>query len=103
VPFVGESMGVERREADWVRGVRAEPEARSVVVDAERELFDPLGYGDGKESERVAWTGLIAETGGVRERSSPAGREISRRGAGESRATARRLPSLDTVRGRPSE
>lgn len=54
VPFVGESPGVERREEDCVRGVRDELDARRVVVDAERELFDPLGYGEGKESERDA-------------------------------------------------
>ena len=45
VPFVGESAGVERREADCVCRVRDEVEARSVVVDAESELTNPLGYG----------------------------------------------------------
>ena len=102
VPFVGESPGVERREADdWVRWVRDELEARSVVVDAERELTDPLGYGNGKDSER---TGLPEGTGGVRGRSSPPGREMSRRGAGEPCAEkARRIPSFVVVRGCTSE
>ena len=81
-----------------MRWVRDELEARSVVVDAERELTDPLGYGVGKDSERAEGTG-----GGVSEWSSP-GREMSRRGAGEPWAEkARRLPSLITVRGCPSE
>ena len=44
VPLVGESPGVERREPDCGRGVREEElVARSVDVDAERELLDPLG------------------------------------------------------------
>jgi hypothetical protein len=104
VPFVGESPGVERREDDWVRWVRDELEARSVVVDAERELADPLGYGEGKDSERAGTTGLPEGTGGVKGRSSPPGREMSRRGAGEPTAEkARRLPSFVAVRGCPSE
>ena len=48
-----------------------------MVVDAERELLEVLGYGDGRDSERAEGTG------GVRERSSPGGRATSRRGAGE--------------------
>ena len=101
VPFVGESPGVERREADCVRCVRDELEARSVVVDAERELADPLGYGDGRDSERA---GLPEGTGGVKGRSSPPGREMSRSGAGEPCAEkARRLPSFVAARGCPSE
>ena len=44
VPLVGESPGVERREPDCGRGVREEElVARSVEVDAARELLDPLG------------------------------------------------------------
>ena len=58
--------------------VRDELEARSVVVDAERELTDPLGYGDDKDSERAEGT-----DGGVSEWSSPPGRRMSRRRAGE--------------------
>ena len=73
-----------------------ELEARSVVVNAERELADPFGYGDGKGSERTGWTGLPEETG--------AGREMSRRGAGEPCAEkVRRLPSFVAVQGCPSE
>ena len=41
-----------------MRWVRDELEARSVVVDAERELTDPLRYGDGKDSERAEGIGL---------------------------------------------
>jgi hypothetical protein len=37
--------------------------ARSVEVDAGRELFEPLGYGEGKGSERDVRSGLAAETG----------------------------------------
>ena len=106
VPSVGESTGVERREADCVRWVRDEPDARSVVVDAESELTDPLGYGDGRDSEQAEGIRLPEGTGGggVRERSSPPGRDMSRRGAGEPWAEkARRLPSLVTARGCPSE
>jgi hypothetical protein len=89
-----------------VRWVRDEPNARSVVVDAESEQTDPLGYVDGRDSERVEGIGLPEGTGGggVRERSSPPGRGMSRRGAGEPWAEkARRLPSLVAVRGCPSE
>jgi hypothetical protein len=87
-----------------VRWVRDEL-ARSVVVDAERELTDPLGYVDGKDSERAEGIGLAEGTGGgVSEWSSAPGRVTSRRGAGEPWAEkARRLPSLVTVRGCPSE
>ena len=104
VPFVGESPGVERREDDGLRGARPELDTRSVVVDAESELFDPLGYGEGKVSERDVWIGIPPETGGVRGRSSLEGREISRRGAvGAGVMMARRLPSFDGVRGCASE
>ena len=106
VPFVGESAGVERREADCVRWVRDELDARSVVVDAESELTDPLGYGDGRDSERAEGIGLPEGTGGggVRERLSLPGRGMSRRGAGEPwTEKARLLPSLVTVRVCPSE
>ena len=104
VPFVGESAGVERREADCVRWVRDEPDARSVVVDAESELTDPLGYGDGRDSERAEGIGLPEGTcgSGVRERSSPPGRGMSRRGEPWAEK-ARLLPSLVTARGCPSE
>lgn len=84
VPFVGEPAGVERREeADWARWVRDELVARSVVVDAERELLDPLGYGVGRDSERAVGIEVPEGTGGVRERSSAPGRATSRMGAGE--------------------
>ena len=88
-----------------MRWVRDELEARSVVVDAESELTDPLGYGDGKDSERAGGIGLTEGTGGgVSEWSSAPGRGTSRRGAGEPWAEkARRLPSLVTGRGCPSE
>ena len=104
VPLVGESPGVERREPDCGRGVREEElVARSVDVDAERELLDPLGYGEGRESERGACVRLLAETG-VRGRSSPSGRETLRSGAGDPCVLAcvemaRRLPSFDGMRG----
>jgi hypothetical protein len=76
VPFVGESAGVERREADCVRWVRDEVKARSVIIDAESELTNPLGYGDGRDSERAEGIGLPEGTGGggVRERSLSPGR-----------------------------
>jgi hypothetical protein len=38
--------------------------ARSVDVDAERELLEPLGYEEGTVSDRDAWIGLAADTGG---------------------------------------
>ena len=104
--FVGGSVGVERREADCMRWARDEPDARGVVVDAESELTNPLGYGDGRDSERAEGIGLPEGTGGggVRERLSLPGRGMSRRGAGEPwTEKARRLPSLVTVRGCPSE
>ena len=60
----GRSLGVERRDDDWAHGVRDdELVARSVEVDAGRELFEPLGYGEGKGSERDVRSGLAAETG----------------------------------------
>jgi hypothetical protein len=78
--FVGESPGIERREVevDCARGVREEELAvRSVVVDAEREELEPLGCGEGRESERVGrgygrcegafvayWKGYAAQGGG---------------------------------------
>ena len=105
VPLVGESRGVERREPDCGRGVRVEElVARSVEVDAARELLDPLGYGEGRGSERDAWVKLLAETGSVRGRSSPSGRDTLRSGAGDPCVlacveTARRLPSFDAMRG----
>ena len=103
VVLVGESPGVERRDVDCARGVRGEEElvARSVDVEAEREELEPLGYGKGKDSDRAAWTGLSADTGGVRGRSSPSGRDMVRRGAGELPCvdTARRPASLETERG----
>ena len=104
VPLVRESPGVERREPDCGRGVREEElVARSVEVDAERELLDPLGYGEGRESERGACVRLLAETG-VRGRSSPSGRETLRSGAGDPCElacveTARQPPSFDGMRG----
>lgn len=108
VPFVGESPGVERREPEGGRGVRevvvVVVVGRSVEVEAERELLDPLGYGVGRDSERDAWFGLIADMGGVRGRSSPTGRDTLRCGAGDPCVlacveTARRLPSFDVMRG----
>ena len=57
VLLAGESSGVERRELDCGRGVRDELAARSVEVDAARELLDPLGYGERKVSNRNAWLG----------------------------------------------
>ena len=89
-----------------MRWARDEPDARSVVVDAESELTDPLGYGDGRDSERAEGIGLPEGTGGggVMERSLSPGRGMLRRGEEEPWAEeARRLPSLVTVRGCPSE
>ena len=102
--LVGESPGVERRELDCGRGVREELVVRSVEVDAERELLDPLGYGEGRDSERDAWVRLLAETGGVRGRSSPVGRDTLRSGTGDPCELAcveraRRLLSFDGMRG----
>lgn len=57
--------------------------ARCVDVDAGREELEPPGYGKGKASYRVAWTGLSADTGGVRGRASLTGRDTVRREAGE--------------------
>jgi len=78
--------------------------ARSVEVDAERELLDPLEYGEDRDSERDAWARLLAETVGVRRRSSPAGRDTLRGGAGDPCVlacveTARRLSYFDAMRG----
>jgi len=62
--------------SDCWRGVREEGRvARRVEVDEERALLDPLGYGEGRDAERDAWVGLLAETGGVREGASPARRD----------------------------
>jgi hypothetical protein len=71
--------------------------ARSVAVDAEREELELLGYGEGRESERVVRSGLAVDTGGVRGRSSPTGRDTVRRGAGDAAGvgTARRPASFD--------
>lgn len=104
VPLVGEPAGVERREeADCVRWVRDETEARRVVVDAERELLDPLGYGVGRDSERAEGIEVPEGTGGVRGRSSAPGRATSRVGAGElCRDWARRPPSFVRLRCCPS-
>jgi hypothetical protein len=102
VVLVGESPGVERRDVDCARGVREEElVTRSVDVEAEREELEPLGYGKGKDSDRAAWTGLSADTGGVRGRSSPSGRDMVRRGAGELPCVdmACRPASFDTERG----
>jgi hypothetical protein len=86
-PFVvvGESPGVERREEDCWRAWRDdELDRRSVWVDVVREVEDALGYGAGEAAERCAWTAvLMADTGGVRERSSGPGSEMSRKGVGE--------------------
>ena len=38
--------------------------ARGVEVDAERVLLDPLGYREGKDSERDVWSGLAAPESG---------------------------------------
>jgi len=54
--------------------------ARSVEVDAGRGLLDPLGYGEGRDSDRDTCVGFLAETGGVRWRSSPAGKDTLRGG-----------------------
>ena len=102
-PAVGESLGVERREADCVRGGRDELDWRSVEVEPEMELLDPLGYGDGKDTERLSCPAVPAETGGVRGRSSPGGSEISRRGAGEPWMGIARRASLDTTPGCASD
>ncbi len=101
----GTSPRVDRHDDDWAGGVRDdELAARNVEVDAKRELFDPPGYGEGKDSVRHAWSGLLAETGGVRERSSTLGRNMLRRRAGETYvARARRPPSFGAVRGCVSE
>lgn len=85
--------------------MRDEFAARRVVVDAERELLEPLGYGEGRESERAVGIEVPEGTGGVRGRSSPPpGRVTSRRGTGEPCADwARRLPSFVKLRCCPSE
>ena len=48
----GESPGVDRRELGCERGVGEELGARSVEVDAERELLEPLEYGESEVSDR---------------------------------------------------
>jgi hypothetical protein len=101
-PAVGESPEVERRETDCVRGVRDELDWRSVEADPESEVFDPLGYGDGMDIERISWPTVMAETG-VRGLSSP-GSEISRKEAGGPGVEiVRRLASFDITRGWVSE
>ena len=55
VPLVGESPRVEHRKLDSGGGVcEEELVVRSVEVDAERELLDPLGYGEGRDLEQDA-------------------------------------------------
>jgi hypothetical protein len=39
---------------------------RSVEVDTESELLNPLRRGESRDSERDIWVELLAETGGVR-------------------------------------
>jgi hypothetical protein len=99
VPAVGESPEVERRETDCVRGVRDGVDWRSVEADPKSELFDPLGYGDSMDIERISWPRVLAETG-VRGLSSPApGSELSREGRGGTGVEiVRRLASFDTIR-----
>ncbi len=66
VPFVGTSPRVDRHDDDWAGGVRDdELAARNVEVDAKRELFDPPGYGEGKDSVRHAWSGGRRHLGGI--------------------------------------
>jgi len=61
VPLVEESLGVERRELDCEQGVREEElVARSVEVDAERELLDLLWYEEGREGLGAVCVGQIA-------------------------------------------
>lgn len=50
--------------------------ARSVEVDAEKELLDKFQHGEGRESERDACNGLLEEMRGVRRPSSSAGRNM---------------------------
>jgi hypothetical protein len=50
--------------------------AHSVDVDPERELLEPLGYEEGRDSNRVAGSGLAVGTRSVSGWSSPAGRDI---------------------------
>jgi len=57
VPLVGESPGVECREPEGRQGVREVVVGRSVGVEVECERLDPLGYGEGRDSERDAWIG----------------------------------------------
>jgi hypothetical protein len=67
VPLVRESPGFERGELNCGRGARnGEFVARSVEVDAESEVLNPLAHEEGGDSERDAWVGLLAETKGVR-------------------------------------
>ena len=74
VPLVGESPGVEQHEPEGGRGVRkvVVVVGRSVEVEAERELLDPLGYGAGC----VDW--VDRGDGGRQGRSSPTGRDMLR-------------------------
>ena len=64
VPLVGRSLRVERRTRMRLRLCDEELVARSVEIDAGRELLDPLGYGEGRNSERDPCVGLLAEAGG---------------------------------------
>ena len=63
VPLVGELPGAEQRELGCERGVCEELVAWSLEVDAERKLLYSLGYGEGRDSERDAWVGLLVEMG----------------------------------------
>jgi hypothetical protein len=91
VLLVGESPSVVRGDVNCTRGTREEElVARSVDVDAERELLEPLGYEEGRSSDRDAWIELAADAarGGVRReavRGQPlsTGRDMLSRGAGE--------------------
>jgi len=75
--------------------------ARNVEVDTERELLNPLGYGEYRDSERDAWVGLLAQVGrGLSGRSWPAGRDMLRGRTGNlCEETARRSPSFDECEG----
>ena len=78
VQLAEESPGVEHRELGCGRGVREEElVARSVEVDAERELSDPLGYGEGAGC--VRWIACGDGASGVGR--SPVERDTLRSGA----------------------
>jgi hypothetical protein len=69
--LTGESSGVKRRDVNCAREAREALVAHSVDVDPERELLEPLGYEEGRDTNRVAWIGLAADTRRVSGRSSP--------------------------------